>query len=196
MAVYDPTLKVLESVPQGKAVNLVVRHSVRYPILSAAEVATAPLTPEGIRVAEEFGKVLANDYRLGVLESSEIGRCVETAASIGRGARWKGEVRSEPRFTYTYTDDYWHSRMEHLFADALPEEVVNLLDYLKNYPAKKHSLNIFVTHDSVLGVLAGYLFNDFVDGDSWPDFLEGLAVWRDNGNVFAAWRDQVKRINE
>ena len=195
MAVYDPTLKVLESVPQGKTVNLVVRHSKRYPILKAEDVPTAPLTPEGIRVAEEFGRALAKNYRLGMLESSEIGRCVETAASIGRGARWKGEVRPEPRFTYTYTDDYWHARKEHLFANALPEEVIDLLEYLTNYPAKKRSLNIFVTHDSVLGVLAGYLFQDFVDGDSWPDFLEGMAIWHENGNEFAAWRNQVRTVN-
>jgi histidine phosphatase superfamily protein (branch 1) len=195
MAVYDPTIKVLGSVPQGKAVNLVVRHSERYPILKAEDVPTAPLTPQGIRIAEEFGAALKQNYRLGVLESSEIARCVETAAAIGRGARWKGEVRQEPRFTYTYTDDYWHTRREHLFADALPDEVIDLLDYLKNFPAKKHSLNISVTHDSVLGVLAGYLFNDFVDGETWPHFLEGMAIWRENGNVFAAWRNQVKSIN-
>lgn len=195
MAVYEPTLKVLENVPQGQAVNLVVRHSVRYPILSLAEVDTAPLTPEGIRVAEEFGAVLAKDYQLDVLESSEIGRCVETAAAIGRGARWQGEVRPEPRFSYSYTDDYWHTRREHLFEDDLPAEVLDLLDYLTLYPTRKNTLNIFVTHDSVLGVLAGYLFKDFVDGDSWPDFLEGLAVWRENGNKFAAWRNQVKAIS-
>ncbi len=195
MAVYDSTLKVLDRVPQGQAVNLVVRHSVRYPILKLEDVPTAPLTPEGIRVAEEFGAILAEDYRLDVMESSEIGRCVETAAAIGRGARWQGNVRPEPRFTYTYTDDYWHTRKEHLFAADLPDEVVDLLDYLTQYPTRKNSLNIFVTHDFVLGVLAGYLFKDFVDGDSWPNFLEGLAVWRENGNVFAAWRDQVKAIN-
>ena len=195
MAVYEPTLKVLENVPQGHTVNLVVRHSVRYPILSLAEVDTAPLTPEGIRVAEEFGAVLAKDYQLDVLESSEIGRCVETASAIGRGACWQGEVRPEPRFSYSYTDDYWHTRREHLFADDLPAEVLDLLDYLTQYPTRKNTLNIFVTHDSVLGVLAGYLFKDFVDGDSWPDFLEGLAVWRENGNKFAAWRNQVKAIS-
>ena len=195
MAVYEPTLKVLENVSIGQSVNLVVRHSVRYPILSEADVDTAPLTPEGIRVAEEFGVELAKNYHLNVLESSEIGRCVETAAAIGRGARWQGIVRPETRFSYSYTDHYWHTRREHLFADNLPAEVVDLLDYLTQYPAKKNSLNIFVTHDSVLGVLAGYLFHDFVDGDTWPNFLEGMALWRKNGDVFAAWRNQVKTLN-
>jgi broad specificity phosphatase PhoE len=194
MAVYEPTIKVLESVPQGQAVNLVVRHSVRYPILKADDVPSAPLTPEGIRVAEEFGAVLAKNYRLDGLESSEIGRCVETAAAIGRGARRQGDVRLEPRFTYTYTDDLWHTRREHLFAHALPDEVVDVMDYLTQFPTRQHGLNIFVTHDSVLGVLAGYLFRNFVDGDSWPEFLEGMAVWRQNGDVFAAWRGEVKAI--
>ena len=195
MAVYNPTLKVIEQVPPRYGANLVVRHSERYPILKAEDVPTAPLTPQGIRIAEEFGAEMSAERRLGVLESSEIGRCVETAASIGRGARWEGDVVPNPRFTYTYTDDYWHARREHLFAGELPDEVVDLLGFLVAYPAKKRSLNIFVTHDSVLGVLAGYLFQDFVDGDSWPHFLEGMAIWREKETTYAAWRNQVKAIN-
>jgi len=195
MAVYDPTLKVIDQVPPRYGANLVVRHSERYAILKAEDVPTARLTPQGIRIAEEFGAALAVGRRLGVLESSEIHRCVETAESIGRGARWKGEVSPNSRFTYTYTDNYWHSRREHLFNGELPDEIVDLLGFLATYHARKKSVNVFVTHDSVLGVLAGYLFKDFVDGESWPHFLEGMAVWRANGNVFAAWREKVKQIN-
>lgn len=197
MAVYDPTLELLANVPTDHAVNLVVRHSKRYPILNLEDVAAAPLTPEGIRVAEEFGRVLVESYALGKLETSEINRCVDTAAAIARGARWKVNANPEPRLTYTYTDDIWHQRRVHLFRDnPMPEPVRDLVDYLWAFHPKKRKLNVFVTHDSVLGCLAGYLFKDMIDEDTWPHFLEGMAFWQENGKMFSAWRNQVIEIKE
>ena len=197
MAVYDPTLKLLTGLPQDRTINLAVRHSRRYPILKLEDVDTAPLTPEGIRVAEEFGEALADLYQPGKLETSEIGRCVDTGTAIARGANWKLQVIPEPRLTYTFVDNAWHQRHDHLrLPSPLPAEVQSLATYLSLPASQNRHLNLFVTHDSVLGCLAGYLFNELVDEQNWPHFLEGMAFWHDNGGVFAAWRERVVEISD
>jgi hypothetical protein len=195
MAVYEPTLKLLSDLPKNRTINLAVRHSERYPILKPEDVSTAPLTPEGFRVAEEFGQRLARLYTPGKLETSQTGRCIDTGAAIARGAEWDVEVLAEPRLTYTYVDDAWKRRRTHIYLDApLPAEVLDLVRYLCEPAAFNCHLNVFVTHDSVLGCMAGYLFKDLIDQENWPHYLEGMAFWQEDGKVFSAWRGQVAEI--
>ena len=195
MAVYDPTLAMLAALPKERTISLAVRHSERYPILKIEDVDTAPLTPEGFRIAKEFGRSLAEMYTPGRLETSQIGRCIETGTAIAQGAEWDVAVLTEPRLTYTYVDDAWKRRHTHIHLDEpIPAEVHDLVRYLSEPAAFNCHLNLFVTHDSVLGCIAGYLFKDLIDQDNWPHFLEGMAFWQEDGKIFSAWRGRVTEI--
>ena len=49
-------------------------------------------------------------------------------------------------------------------------------------------MNIYVTHDAILAALVGWLFRLPVYREGWPDFLDGVLLWRMAGKLHCAWR--------
>ena len=66
----------------------------------------------------------------------------------------------------------------------------------KNGPARElaaalkgpDSASVFVTHDAVLAVLVGHLYNLPVQGFPWPGYLDALVAWPDSNRLRFLWR--------
>ncbi|HET8731866.1 MAG TPA: histidine phosphatase family protein, partial [Moraxellaceae bacterium] len=74
--------------PADRPLILLSRHSVREEAPNGIAGYDLPLTEEGIRLAEEWGTRLPGP--LHALHSSPVGRCVDTATALARGAGQSG----------------------------------------------------------------------------------------------------------
>jgi hypothetical protein len=181
-------LNDVKRVPIDRPAVLLMRHSARHPIIDPAQPFIAALTEEGVRLAEEFGVVLGGRYSPGKLMSAPVGRCIDTAAAIARGAGWAGAVQSEEYLSHPFIEPAWDQLCRGEVNGVLPRQVRATLDLLLKSERSAPGLDVAVTHDTVLGAVAGCLLKTPVMGEHWPEFLEGLFAWRDGEQVRVLWR--------
>jgi broad specificity phosphatase PhoE len=196
MAYYDPILKTLAAKPEGINASILIRHSERYPILHPDLVFQTRLTPSGIRIAKEFGKILGNRYCLGRLISSPVDRCIATVDAIAKGAGWTAPVISNRFLGHPFIESAWNDAQSGRDGQILPGSILQLTDLLLEQDAGENKLDIFVTHDTVVGAMAHYYFGETVIASTnWPNYLEGIAIWREPGKIQMGWRQTVLDVS-
>jgi hypothetical protein len=195
MRIFEPALQLLHHLPSDASAGLVMRHSIRFPIVSEAEVYLAGLTPEGFEQAEEMGREIAKLRRLRRLFASPVQRCIDTAASIAKGANSQLLPQIEFRLSHPHIEPVWSS-LSTRRDKAMPAPVQAVLKLVLSEPEPGDgSLDIFVTHDTIVAVLAGYFLGHvFKYPDYWPDYLEGVLLWRVKDEIYLRWRDEEKMI--
>jgi hypothetical protein len=184
-----------------------MRHSVRYPIVNPAETYLVGLTEEGVRLAEDLGVLLGGHFTPGRLRASPVGRCKATAAAIAHGAGWPVKVRADKRLSHPFIEPAW-SLVERTqtaggerLNGVLPERVRATLAWAVGaaeaarqpyLPLLEEAprLDVLVTHDTIVGAVAGSLLHAPVTGPYWPGYLEGIFFWWDGGLLHARWRGE------
>jgi broad specificity phosphatase PhoE len=197
LPLYDSTILTLSLAPKDRPVSLLMRHSERHPIITRDDVLTASLTTEGIKIAEEFGGKLSVVYTPGVMYASPVDRCIQTAAAISAGSGWKTAVSPDQRLSYPLMEQAWVDYVDNVDnGGEVPDAVKMLLDLvLGDQTANPARLNIYVTHDSVLGCLLAYLMNIEISPETWPNYLEGMALWRDGSSIYSLWRGEKTEVS-
>ncbi len=195
MALYEAPLAMIARLPAACGGVFVLRHSARYPILTDAEVFSAGLTPEGVQQAERLGQELAKIRRPGRLLSSPVARCLDTAAAIARGAGWETAVQPEYRLSHPFIEPAWNALPLLWGKDRLPAPIAGLLDLIVAGERAPGTLDLLVTHDTIVGTLAEYFTGvHFNYPEVWPDFLEGVLLWQNAGELHLRWRDRERLI--
>jgi hypothetical protein len=195
MALYDATLAQLGQLPPACRAGVVLRHSERQPILRPEDTFTAMLTQNGVRQSEEFGRALAEIRQPGRIYSSPMERCRDTAVGITRGAGWLLPVAVEHRLSHPFIAPAWNALPILWQKDPMPAQVAALLDLVLDREEAPGVVDIFCTHDTIVVALAGYFLGcAFAYPGYWPDFLEGVFVWRQDGAVHLRWRDLERVI--
>lgn len=195
MQIFEPALQLLKNLPVGVSAGLVIRHSIRFPILSEEEVYLAGLTPEGFAQAEEMGREIAKLRPIRRILASPVQRCIDTAASIAAGANWPETPQTEFRLSHPHIEPVWSSLANQRSDTVIPGPVQALLNLVFSGPAADGAVDIFVTHDTIVAVLAGYFLGHiFRYPDYWPDYLEGVLLWRVDDRVYLRWRDEEKLV--
>jgi hypothetical protein len=196
MQLFESSLTQVSHISSAHRVGLVLRHSARYPILKDEDIYTAGLTAEGVRQAEAFGQELTKIRIPGRLFSSPIERCLDTASAIARGANWDLPVLSDDRLSHPFIQPVWNALPIYWKEDPLPKQVTALLDLVMEGEDKPGVLDIFTTHDTIVAVLACYFTGkEFHYPDYWPDYLEGVFIWRDRNTLHLQWRDETVEIS-
>lgn len=183
----------LVKIPRDQPVALLMRHSARFPILDPALTFEIGLTEEGVRMAEALGGLLKGQFQPGRMMSAPVGRCLDTAAAIARGAGWVGAVRSDERLSHPFMIPAWEVLEQTHFKGGLPPQIRITLDLLLHAPElapfeDQPRLDLMVTHDTVLGAVVGGLLHIPFSSANWPEFLEGIFIWERAGQVHARWR--------
>jgi broad specificity phosphatase PhoE len=195
MHIYDTTLAAIASAPVDRPVAVIMRHSVRYPILDDESVYTAALTPEGIRLAEELGEKLVKMRPIRKIVTNFVGRCQQTADAIARGAGFTGNVARNLRISHPFIEPAWDALPIAWPEDAPPVQVRALLSLVTGGEHQPGVVDVYVTHDTIVGALAGYLMGEKFDSSNWPNYLEGVLLWRDGARLFAHWRGQTREFH-
>ena len=190
MQLYRAALEMVRGLPDDTHAGLVIRHSARHPILSDDDIFSAGLTAEGVSQAEQFGKALTAIRKPGRMVSSPVERCLDTAQAISRGAGWEQTIQANYRLSHPFIERVWSGPWRQWKKDPVPDPLQAILDLVLNSVEMPGSLDIFSTHDTVVGVLAGYFTGvSFQYPDYWPDFLEGVLFWRNANRVHLKWRE-------
>ena len=195
-------------VPRGCDAALVLRHAHREDIPPGSFGEDVRLTPQGIEAAERLGELIS-ERPPGRVVSSPIQRCLGTAQAISRGAGWSAEITpdsrlgnhgpfvSEPEVSGRLFMEIGISEIvrRQLLDDQAPpgfrdtsEGIRILLDFTSQGLGYGGRVNIYVTHDAILATLVGWLFRLPVYQEGWPDFLDGMLMWRSAGGLYCAWR--------
>ncbi len=206
-------------------VALLMRHSVRFPIVHPADTYVVGLTEEGVRLAEDLGGLLGQRFEPGRLRSSPVGRCRATGEAIARGAGWMARVRADRRLSHPFIEPAWNlvestqSGRANGRNGAVPAPLPELLRWMlgtERYSAAARSqgvsqaarqaylplpdvrplLDVLVTHDTIVGAVAGGLLHLPVLGQDWPGYLEGLLFWWADGRARVRWRGVERVLND
>jgi broad specificity phosphatase PhoE len=192
MTIPTSLLYDYERIPRDRQVALLMRHSARFPIIDPADTYIITLTEEGVRMAEELGEILGRTHLGGRLLASPVNRCLATAEAIARGAGWPGTVEVDERLSHPHIEPAWDQYNRGEVNGVLPGPVRAALDLVLDYPDNQPVLDILVTHDTVVGTLAGCLLKAPVQREYWPGFLEGLFVWKFENGVHVRWRGEER----
>jgi hypothetical protein len=189
---FPSTLQSLSMVPQGATVSLLVRHAEREPIRNPEMAFVAGLTPQGIADSQQFGEYLLGKFQPGAFYSSPVGRCVQTAEGILQGAAWQKQVLLDDRLTHTFIRAALDALSISRNSLGVPDQVIQLFSLLCGAKGETitNRLNFFVTHDTVITTMLGYLLGLPDEDIRAPDFLEGFLLWRQGKLYNVVWRGQ------
>ena len=193
--------------PRELDVALILRHAQGEDIPQGSFGADVPLTEQGAMSAERLGKLLSARSP-GRVASSPVSRCVETAQAISQGAGWSigvttnwrlgehGPFVSDPEVSgqlflevgiAELVRRQLHDPKSPPGMRDIAEGARTLLDFTSEGLGDCGRMNVYVTHDAILAALVGWLFRLPVYEEGWPDFLDGLLLWRSGGLLHCAW---------
>ena len=55
-------------------------------------------------------------------------------------------------------------------------------------------LHVFVTHDYLVGATARYCLGEKLSDETWPGFLECVALWQENDGVCFRYQGRQERL--
>ncbi len=190
MTLPNYLLKAFENIPTDRTINVLMRHSARYPIESDAEIYTAQLTPEGEILAANFGAWIKGKFIIGEIVSSPIDRCLETGRHLAKGAGNGRIILPEPVLAHPNEFGEYDAMDEYLISGDWPLRIRQIADLLFPDDHKAH-LNFFITHDTVLALMAAYWLDlDIRAGKDWPQFLEPMFFYKVDGESIINFRNQ------
>lgn len=195
MGIPATLLYDLERIPRDRAVTLIMRHSARFPIIPPDLGFGVGLTEEGVRLAEATGMVLGQTFSAGRLLAAPVGRCLDTANAIARGAGWPENAAAEERISHPYIEPDWDMLNRGALNGVLPPRVRGTLALLLEHPRlPEPRLDVMVTHDTIVSTLVGCVLHQPYRGpDYWPEFLEGIFLWWEEKQVHTRWRG-IERV--
>ena len=199
----------LSNIPAISDVALVLRHAEREDIPSGTFGVDVQLTANGIASAEELGAALSSMRPQTGVTSSPVSRCESTARAILRGGGWPEEVALDWRLGGPGPFVVDEEVSGALFLETGILEIVRrqltlseppvgmrptseginlLLGLTTNGLHSRGRLDLYVTHDSILAVMIASLYRLTVDEIGWPNYLDGLLLWRSRDRLNFIWR--------
>ena len=192
----DYIIRAYKEIPQDCPVTVLIRHSIRYPINSEAEIWTAGLTKEGKELAIELGTWLNQDYTIKRIESSPIFRCVETGRFISSALTDSVDVFPVDVLAHPNENGEYDSFDEYFPTSKWPNRIQEIAAYLVQNGYHKNGLNLFISHDTTLVTMVGYwLQKDFRDLSIWPNYLEPFFLWWQDDQLISRFRDEQIVVN-
>ncbi len=184
-------LSAYQNIPTERPVSVLMRHSIRYPITCDAEIYTARLTPEGLKLAKSVGSWLSDSFDFGLFYSSPIGRCVDTGRMIAEGAKQKRTIEEIYLMGHPNEQGEYDSISACLKDGQWQDRIHQMAAYL--IPNGKHwdGLNFYFSHDTMIVLMAAYWLGIDLRGPAdWPQFLEPFFMFWEEGQLTAMFRNK------
>jgi hypothetical protein len=101
----------------------------------------------------------------------------------------------DDRLGFPFIQPSWDLLLAGVAIDDTPKEAWQTLNMLLEDTNIPGGVNIYITHDCNVAYLARCLLGDLVTEANWPDFLEGLVVWREDDLVRIVWRGKIFEVS-
>ena len=188
MSLPNYLTEAFTNIPTNQTINVLMRHSERFPIQSDAEVFTAQLTPVGKETAYKFGIWLSEKYEIGKIFSSPINRCVETGIFLAKGSGNGKVVLPDPVLSHPNENGEYNQMGDYLTTGDWPDRIKQIAE--KMFPENdSKKMNFFISHDTVLAIMAAYWLDmDIRAPEDWPKFLEPMFFWKSEGKWTISFR--------
>ena len=211
MTLPIPAASIVERLalaPHQSDVAIILRHAERGEIPAGTFGEKVPLTAQGVLTAEKLGTVLERRGPISIA-SSPVPRCVQTAEAILRGGGQTGATTLDWRLGAPGPFVVNAEESGKLFlqlgildivrrqlAETVPlpgmrettEGIELLLELIDQDQDQQGRLSIYVTHDSILALLVAWLHRAPIEAIVWPDYLDGLLLWRLEERLNLSWR--------
>ncbi len=211
----DHILEAIAAIPDRRDAALVIRHAEREQIPPGTFGVDVSLTAHGVASAAQLGKALGADRQVCVA-SSPVTRCVQTAEAILQGCGSDSGVLLDHRLgdpgpfvvdpevagpLFLETDIL--AIVRHQLSHAEPLSGMRstdygvriLLDLVADGLECSGRLNVYVTHDAIQAVLIASAFGSSIHQVGWPDYLDGLLIWKSCEGLSVSWRGVHKVSN-
>lgn len=197
----------VDLLPGDLPVALLTRHSVRE-LGTGIPSYDLPLTPEGVALAEAWGRSLPRP--LHGLHSSPVGRCMDTALAMARGAGAEVDVRMAmtlvepgcfvesirdvgPLFLamgpLAFANRHFQAPLEGLLTPEAGS--AKLIRHVREHQGPAGSLTIHVTHDTILAAFIYHLIGRaHIKEEDWPWMMEGAWLWFEGDDLRWIWRGE------
>lgn len=190
----------------------IIRHAEKGPNTVVVKDRDIQLTAKGKAAARSFGKRLVSDHNLlNIIRTSPFSRCTQTASGIVEGVGADCEI---DRSTILgdpgpfVTDDVLAADV---FKSAQVLDIVKqqlqgvcfpgmrktddgvrmILDMLKS-DLTRSGCSLYVTHDSILAVFAGFITKEPISQDNWFDYLEGICLTKTSCDSYFLYWNSAK----
>jgi len=196
-----------EDLPSDSGAVLVMRHSVRYPMVAGQFGTQIELTPTGIERANDLGRTWGS--RIQKVSSSSSYRCVKTGEQIILGAGLNATTLHNPPLGEPGAFINHSEKAIETMKDYGPMELVNALlqgdslsghvdvsegtriilqSFFSDNPPKG-TIRIEVTHDTILAAMIYHLLGlTSISEKDWPRMLEGTLLWKEEEKICWKWR--------
>lgn len=179
-----------------------IRHTQRYEIEDGQQGDHVNITPNGKKMAVEFGKKLKK-YNLNAIYTSPVKRCIHTSEKILEGyekeidifpSKMLGdpsayikniEIAQKTLKKMNFSEEY----LSYLKNEnprpgfySLKEGSERLQSFL-NEKTNKNGITLFISHDLVILYYIYYRNRKIYTKDNWLDFLDGIILTVNNGNL-------------
>jgi hypothetical protein len=186
-----------KNVPLDVPTSVLMRHSIRFPIESDAEIWTAGLTPEGVSLAMNFGNWLRKQHKVDRVETSPIIRCVDTGKWLIHDFHNGHIVKPVDVLAHPNEKGEYEQIDEYLETGIWPDRILKMANYLVPNENQRRALNMFISHDTVIiAMVAFWLGRDVRGPREWPRFLEPFFIWWQGEQLIANFRGESNVVTE
>lgn len=202
----DRTHALLNTLPTTAPVAVLLRHCER-PALEDPPGPALEITERGRLQSEELGRRLRG--RIRRIAHSPVLRCQQTADSLLAGVGAPVEIVVDERLggpgLFVVDEIIAGQTFARLGVTAVVTALLAghqlpglahpahatqaMMKHLSSVGREPDGLYLFITHDSLLAPMLGCLFRPNVE---LPDYLDGLAVWREDEITYARHREWTR----
>ncbi|MBN2533607.1 MAG: histidine phosphatase family protein [Spirochaetales bacterium] len=202
----------------SKVQLLFIRHAERHIITRLEKHREVSLTKKGEHDSFLFGKKIKEYNKKAVIFHSPVKRCIQTAEHIFKGINDKNSTlrgvqsvlggdhySKNPKEISSYFNKYGNRKfLRRWFNSGLPDgfimphkdvarmEMNLILEQLDTY----EGLIINITHDWNILVLLEYYFGLPFEEAGMPNYLDGIAVYKENDDLSFIYKKYRCRINK
>jgi hypothetical protein len=198
-----PGIKLKENV---HAQLLFLRHAERHSIIRLEKQKYALLTEKGERDSFLFGQKIKEYHKKTIIFHSPVKRCIQTADYIFKGINdtensipggiqpvlGGDHISKNPGAFSRYFNKYGNRKVLRMWFDSkIPEDIIMPFQDIAQMEMKLiiNQLNTYgdfiinITHDWNIIVLLEYYFTLRFEKTGMPEYLDGIAVYKENENL-------------
>ena len=205
----------LNMIPKNTPIAVIMRHAERFDIKRGEVGLEVPLTKDGEKSAFKLG----SEYLKGKISnvySSYVERCIHTGENILKGVG-NINIKIEPLAIlagdeifindFMKMSDFYmtngmlalldlaYDRKKIVGLNNVEASVYKFINIVLEKIENQNAINLFITHDMFISLIAGEIFRHKTTGENWPDFMEPIFIWKEGSDIKLFFRNYFKVIS-
>ncbi len=205
----------LNMIPKNTPIAVIMRHAERFDIKRGEVGLEVPLTKDGEKSAFKLGSEYLKG-KISSIYSSYVERCIHTGENILKGVG-NINIKIEPLAIlagdeifindFMKMSDFYmtngmlalldlaYDRKKIVGLNNVEASVYKFINIVLEKIENQNAINLFITHDMFISLIAGEIFRHKTTGENWPDFMEPIFIWKEGSDIKLFFRNYFKVIS-